>query len=418
MGHTLGLQAGDRLLRIDGRKVTDIIDYQFRITEESVILDIEKEDRIVSFDIEKDYDADLGVEFEEFKIRSCANDCVFCFVDQNPRDMRETLYFRDGDYRLSYLHGHYVTLTNMGQKDMERVVEQRLSPLYISVHATNPELRKKLFLYNKDDNLLKKLAFLADNGIEMHTQIVLMPEVNDGSHLQQTLQDIYQFFPILKSCSIVPVGLTGHRQDLMQLKNVTPEYAERFVHEFSKMRQVFSGGDDEFLFLSDEWYILAEHSFPALDEYDLVDVSENGVGKGVEFLLNFNNEKSAIKKANTHKTHFSIATGKLIHPIFEREVGGFLNSLPNSDVNIFPVLNDFMGHSVTVTGLLTGQDIIDQMKNQDLGEALWLSHRILNDAGDRTLDDLSLADISSQLGIPVNTSQDSILEIYERNIHG
>ena len=208
LGMALGLQTGDRLLKINGKRVQDEIDYKFRITEEYLILDIEINGQLQQVEIEKEYDDDLGVEFEEMKIRSCANDCVFCFVDQNPPDMRDGMYFRDGDYRMSYLHGHYITMTNMGQNDLNRIIEQRLSPLYISVHVTNTELRQKLFLYKRDDGILDKLKFLTDNGIELHTQIVLMPNINDGDYLFNTLSDIYAFYPKLKTCTIVPVGLT------------------------------------------------------------------------------------------------------------------------------------------------------------------------------------------------------------------
>jgi len=177
LGEKIGIHPGDRLLKINGKRVQDEIDYKFRMTEEILTLDLEINGRLKQVEIEKEYDDDLGVEFEEMKIRSCANDCVFCFVDQNPPDMREGMYFRDGDYRMSYLYGHYITMTNMGQNELNRIVEQKLSPLYISVHVTEPELRKKLFLYKRDDRLLDKLQFLTENGIELHSQIVLMPYV-------------------------------------------------------------------------------------------------------------------------------------------------------------------------------------------------------------------------------------------------
>ncbi|MBT3251127.1 MAG: DUF512 domain-containing protein [Candidatus Marinimicrobia bacterium] len=418
LGHDLGLKPGDSLLKINGKKVADTIDYQFRITEENVLLVFEIDGKFASFDIEKDYDTDLGVEFEEFKIRSCANDCVFCFVDQNPKDMRQTLYFRDGDFRLSYLHGHYITLTNMGQKDLNRIVEQRLSPLYISVHATDPDLRKELFLYKKDDFLLEKLSFLIDNDIELHTQIVLMPDKNDGDQLIRTLTDIYQYFPKLQSCSIVPVGLTDHRDGLMKLSTVSPDYAKQFLQGFPQLRKQFNGVDHPFLFLSDEWYILADHPFPPLYEYDDVDVVENGVGQVAAFLDKFENEKALISQYNNVNRNFSIATGTLIHGLFEKEVGGYLNNLTGINVSVYPVKNDFLGHSVTVSGLLTGRDIVDQLKDKNLGEALWISHRILDDDGTKTLDDMTLEEMSASLGVPVNISNDSILEIFKRNIHG
>ena len=220
LGESIGLKPGDRLLKINGKRVVDEIDYRFRITDTEVLLDVEVDGVMQQFNVEKDYDDDLGVLFEEFKIRKCANDCIFCFVDQNPEGMRSGMYFRDGDYRLSYLYGHYITLTNMGQNELNRIVQQRLSPLYISVHATDVELRKKLLLYGKNDHLMDKLKYLTENDIELHAQVVLMPELNDGTYLDKTISDLYSFYPHLRSLSIVPVGLTKHRQNLPKLNVV------------------------------------------------------------------------------------------------------------------------------------------------------------------------------------------------------
>lgn len=417
LGYELGLKPGDRLLRINGKKVLDHLDYQFRITEENIRLDIEIDGKVHQFDIDKDYDVDLGVDFEEFKIRSCANDCVFCFVDQLPKGLRKTLYFRDGDYRLSYLHGHYITMTNMGQNELNRIVEQRLSPLYISVHATDRELRKKLFLYSKDDHLLEKIRFLVEHDIELHTQIVLMPALNDGEWLIKTLQDIYQYYPRLKSCSIVPVGLTGHREGLFEIQPVNPTYAKQMIELLPELRKKFPGDKHPFIFFADEWYILADTSFPSVKEYKYVDLIENGIGQVASFLDQFLKEKKRIRESSL-SGHFTIATGTLIYDTFHQTIGGFLNELPGLSVDIVPVTNDFFGNSVTVSGLLTGRDIIRQLKGRDLGDAVWLTHRILNDDGTKTLDDLTLINMSDALGVPVNICQDSILEIFERNIIG
>ena len=200
----IGLSIGDRLLKINGKRVIDHLDYEFRIADENIILDLQISGKINQILVEKDYDDDLGVEFEEMKIRKCGNDCVFCFVDQNPKNMRDGIYFRDGDYRMSYLYGHYITMTNMGQNELQRIVDQKFSPLYISVHATDVELRKELLLYKKtkDDNLLEKIKFLTDNGIHLHGQIVLIPNKNDGDQLYKTAKDLYNFFPIFETLSL------------------------------------------------------------------------------------------------------------------------------------------------------------------------------------------------------------------------
>ena len=235
LAEKIGLNPGDRLLKINGKRVIDEIDYQFRMTEMNLILDLEINGQLEKVEIEKEYDDDLGVVFEEMKIRECANKCVFCFVDQNPPNMRHGMYFRDGDYRMSYLYGHYITLTNMGQNELKRIVAQRMSPLYISVHVTDVQLRQKLFLYKRDDGLLNKLRYLTENNIELHAQIVLMPTINDKEYLLGTIRDIYRFYPMLKTCTIVPVGLTKHRKGLMKIPVVSKRLCSSLYNSLLKL---------------------------------------------------------------------------------------------------------------------------------------------------------------------------------------
>ena len=408
-----------RLLKINGKRVIDEIDYRFRITDESITLDLEIDGKMDKVSIDKDYDDDLGVEFEEFKIRKCGNDCVFCFVDQNPEGMRSGMYFRDGDYRLSYLHGHYITMTNMGQNELTRIVEQKMSPLYISVHTTDVELRQKLLLYGKEDFLMDKIDYLTENGIQLHTQVVLIPGLNDGKYLIKTLKDMYSYYPKVNSISIVPVGLTKHRVGLPELSTVTPEYAEKLVDYAESLKAQFSGSDEQpFIFLSDEWYIVAKKPFRPIVEMGGLNLIENGVGQVQSFLEDFELESESFPTSFSEPTSFTIATGHLAYGIFETNVIPVLNSIENLHVNLVEIKNDFYGDMVTVAGLLAGQDIVNQLKDKDIGEAVWCSHRILNDEGTVTLDDMTLADLSSQLGVPVNVSHDSILEIFNRNIHG
>ena len=417
LGETIGIQPGDRLLKINGKRVQDEIDYQFRMTEEVLTLDFEISGRLEKVEIEKEYDDDLGVEFEEMKIRSCANDCVFCFVDQNPPEMRKGMYFRDGDYRMSYLHGHYITMTNMGQNELTRIVEQRLSPLYISVHVTDIQQRQKLFLYKKDDGLLEKLKFLTSNGIELHTQIVLMPELNDGEYLIKTLEDLYQFHPILKSCTIVPVGLTGHRKGLMEIKSVNTQYAKNLLNEVPQMRNQFLGGNSPFVLYSDEWFILAEQPFPPLSDYGGLDLAENGVGQVRQFLNLFEEESANFPTELAVETNITLVTGTLIYETFQKDVLPILNQIENLNVSLLPIVNNFYGTSVTVTGLLTGTDIITQLASENLGDAVWMSHRILNDEGTLTLDNLTLDDISNAIDCPLQLSNDSFLKLLNNLTH-
>ena len=278
LAQEIGLSSGDRLLKINGERVLDHLDYEFRIADENVILDLQINGVLSQIIVEKDYDDDLGVEFEEMKIRKCGNDCVFCFVDQNPKNMREGIYFRDGDYRMSYLYGHYITMTNMSKKELKRIVEQKLSPLYISVHATDIQLRKDLLLYKwgKNDFLLEKIKYLVENGIKLHGQIVLIPNKNDGVHLYKTAKDLYKFFPDFKTLSIVPVGLTKHREGLPDLEYVTKNYAKNLFREYPKIKKMFPGSKSPFVLLADEWYILANKSFPSKKHYGDYDLVENG----------------------------------------------------------------------------------------------------------------------------------------------
>ncbi|MDP6133759.1 MAG: DUF512 domain-containing protein [Candidatus Marinimicrobia bacterium] len=417
LGETIGIQPGDRLLKINGKRVQDEIDYQFRMTEEVLTLDFEISGRMEKIEIEKEYDDDLGVEFEEMKIRSCANNCVFCFVDQNPPEMRKGMYFRDGDYRMSYLHGHYITMTNMGQNELNRVVEQRLSPLYISVHVTDIEQRQKLFLYKKDDGLLAKLEYLTNNGIELHTQIVLMPDLNDGEFLNKTLEDLYHYYPSVKSCTIVPVGLTGHRKGLMEIKSADKKYAENLLNGITRMRDKFSGKKSPFVLYSDEWFILAEQPFPPLSDYGELDLAENGVGQVRQFLTLFEEESANFPRALAFETNITLATGTLVYETFQKEVIPILNQIDNLTVTLLPIINKFYGESVTVTGLLTGTDIITQLASKNLGDAVWMSHRIINDEGTLTLDNLTLDDISNAIDCPLQLSNDSFLTLLNNLTH-
>ena len=408
---SIGLQSGDRLLKINNRKVLDEIDYQFRFSSNIVTISVEKNGTLESFEIEKDYDDLLGVTFENMKIRSCANDCVFCFVDQNPSNMRQTMYFRDGDYRLSYLHGHYITMTNMGQRELDRIVEQRLSPLYISVHVTDAELRKKLFLYKKNDNVLKKIKFLTENRIELHAQIVLMPKLNDGKYLLKSLDDLFQFHPNLKTVSIVPVGLTRHRQGLFEIEEVDKVYSDR-VLENSKMINERYDTENPFIVYSDEWFLISNKEIPDYSSFDF-DLTENGVGLVSKFLMNLNCEKEFFPQKIPNKKTITIITGSLVYETFSIHVIPILDKIENLEVQLKEVKNYFFGESVTVSGLLTGKDIIAQLKGKDLGDEVWVTKRILNDEKTLTLDDMTIENISEQLQIPIKLSGDSLLDLFK-----
>ncbi len=409
IGAELGLKPGDRIDAIDGSRVRDIIDYRFKISDENVVLRVRQGGEVLEYDIDKDYDDNLGLEFEEFRIRKCANDCVFCFVDQNPPGMREALYFRDGDFRLSFLHGHYITMTNMGWKEMKRVVTQRLTPLYISVHVTQPDKRLEMFLYGKDDTLLRKFEYLTENGIELHSQVVLCPEWNDGEFLEQTIKDIHQYSPMARSMSIVPAGLTKHRDGLPFIPPVTRDYAEKFLPIAEDLSEKYILKDGRrFIYLSDEWFLVTEKDLPNTDYYEDVDLSENGVGQVPVFWDQWQAGMTKLHPSLDRPTKVTVCTGTLIDKWFQSHWLPTVSSMENLDVNHVAIRNEFYGaEEVTVTGLLVGQDIIDQLKGQELGDKVIFSDRILSETGIVTLDDMTLEQISNGIGTQVVVTDDT-----------
>ena len=419
IAESIGLKKGDQLYSIDGSRVKDVIDYRFKVADDNIIIKVNQGGELIEYEIEKDIDDNLGIGFDDFNIRACANDCVFCFADQNPPGMREGLYFRDGDYRMSYLYGHYITMTNMGKNELKRIVEQRLSPLYISVHTTDVALRKELLLYKgKDDFLIKKIKYLIDNDIELHGQVVLIPGKNDGKYLLKTLSDLYKFYPKFKTLSIVPVGLTRHREGLPELRYVSENYAVDLFEYFPQLRSKFPGFDNSpFVLLADEWYILAKKDFPLKEEYGNYDLIENGVGQFRFFLDQLNSEKNKFPKSIKNKKKISIVTGELAYDTFVKKVKPIFNNIKNLEVKFYKIKNNFFGDSVTVAGLLTGRDIIEQLKDKDLGDCVWTTYRILNDDQTLTLDDMTLEDISKALGIPLKVSNDSINEVIEKTLN-
>jgi len=417
---SIGLKPGDRLDAIDGSRVKDIIDYRFKVTDESILLRVRQGGELKEYDIEKDMDDNLGLGFDDFKIRGCANDCVFCFVDQNPAGMRKGLYFRDGDFRMSFLHGHFITMTNMGWKELKRVVEQRLSPLYVSVHVTDPDKRLEMFLYGKDDFLMKKFEYLTENGIELHAQVVLCPGWNDGEFLEKTVADIHSFRPNALSVSIVPVGLTKHREGLPDLPPVTAEYAQSLISIGKQLSAKYRRENGEnFLFLSDEWFLKVDAALPAIGYYAGHDLRENGVGQVVHFMADWENNFADYSSGLKKPISITIGTGTLIANYFKTNFIPLLETVSNLDVQLKSINNTFFGEDdVTVSGLLTGQDIIAQLAEQDLGDMVLFSNRILNDDDTLTLDDMTLDQISQALEVPVRVVGDSPAEFFAAFDHG
>jgi len=414
-GALLGLKPGDRIEAIDGSRVRDIIDYRFKSSDENIVLRVRHKDRIEEYDIDKDYDDDLGLEFEDFHIRKCANDCIFCFVDQNPPGMRDALYFRDGDFRLSFLHGHYITMTNMGWKELKRIVDQRLTPLYISVHVTQPDKRLEMFLYGKDDNLLRKFEYLTENGIELHSQVVLCPNWIDGTFLEKTISDIHEFSPIARTLSIVPVGLTKHRENLPFIAPVTVEYAEKFIPFAQSLDKKYRLKDDRrFVFLSDEWFLMTGQDLPGVGYFEDSDLAENGVGQVPFFWEQWQAGMTNLNPKLDKPKTVTVCTGTLVENWFRSHWLPTLDSIDNLNINYIPIQNDFYGKDeVTVSGLLVGKDIINQLSGKDLGDKVIFSDRILSETGTVTLDDMSLKQISSAIGTPVVVTDDKPISFFK-----
>ena len=326
----LGIEAGDHIVSINGKIIEDALDFRFYITNEEIDLVVKQGDEEVTFEIEKDYDDDLGLELQEMNIRACGNSCIFCFVYQNPKGMRKTIYFKDEDFRFSFMYGHYTTLTNTSKEDLQRIVEQRLTPLYISVHVTDTELRKTMLGIKFDDRLFEKIDFLTENGIELNCQIVLCPELNDGKHLDKTIEDLKKYFPKIQSVAIVPVGLTKHRKNLFKLNPVTEEYALKTIAETDERREKLKAElGSSFVYLSDEFYIKTNTPIPGNEYYEEFWQQENGVGLTRDLMNTFEDELPELRNPANRPLSISLVTGTLGAEVLKTYFMRKLNQIPD-----------------------------------------------------------------------------------------
>ncbi len=408
----LGIRAGDRLICINGKPVHDALDYRFYSAGEELEVLVEQDGHQVIFEIEKEYQEDLGIILEDLKMWKCGNKCVFCFVHQNPKGMRKTLYFKDEDYRFSFLYGHYVTLSNTTEKDLERIIEQRLTPLYVSVHVTEPQLRKYIFGIKFDDQLLKKIDYLTQNGIEINCQIVLCPELNDGKYLYQTIADLKKFYPAVRSLAIVPVGLTKHRKNLPVIKPVTTEYSIQLIDEINDARENLKKEmGSSFVYLSDEFFIRTGVKLPKNEYYEEFYQLENGVGLTRDLINRMNVEKNRLLK-NELNVCLTFVSGILGAMALEKYLLPTLKKIPNLQFSLYPITNYFYGDSIVVAGLLVGQDIYHQLKRKELGEYVVLPPRVLNH--DRVfLDDWTVERLEGKLKRKILIFPDSFLKLFE-----
>lgn len=410
----LGIAPGDVLLSVNGQEVEDIFDYQYLINDEEITVLIRKPDgEEWEFEIEKDYDEDLGIAFENGLMddyKSCRNKCIFCFIDQMPKGMRDTLYFKDDDSRLSFLQGNYVTLTNMKEKDIERIIRYHLEPINISVHTTNPTLRCKMLNNRFAGDALKNMDRLKEAGIEMNGQIVLCKGINDGRELDESIRTLTNYIPCMQSLSVVPVGLTKYREGLYPLEPFTKEDAKEVVamiHGWQAYCMEHFG--IHFVHAGDEWYLLADMEMPEEEKYDGYLQLENGVGM-MRLLENEFMEALAGIQADSgekreKKKKITIATGKLAASLLEKLCLCFMQKFPEVSLKVIPIQNDFFGEKITVSGLLTGQDIIRQLKNEDLGDKLLLPCNLLRSGEEVFLDDVTLSEVGMALKTPIDIVQ-------------
>ena len=354
LAETLGWAPGDQILAVNGEAVADELDLRFKASDERLAVRVRAGGDLREDTVEKGPDDPLGVTLEEFRVKTCGDDCVFCFVDQNPTGLRDTLYFRDGDFRMSFLYGNYITVTNLRDRDLERIVEQRLSPLYVSVHCTDDDTRARMMGHRTlRDRLGEKLRYLASHGIELHAQIVLVPGFNDGGRLVETILDLYDLRERLYSVSIVPVGLTRHRRELSELRLVTRGEARQLVRQVERWQAAFRDAIGRgFVYLSDEVYLLAGEDFPDEDDYDGYPLMENGVGMSRDFLNELAFQAEDFPDALPEPRRVTFASGVLTAPFLDERVRPALERVAGLDVRVVACENLLFGDSVTVSGLL------------------------------------------------------------------
>ena len=403
----LGIEVGDLLISINGEPIHDIIEYRFLLSDEYLEVEIQKQYReVYIYEIEKDYDDDLGIEFTNpiiDKAKSCRNKCVFCFIDQLPKGMRETLYFKDDDSRLSFLQGNFVTLTNMSEEDINNIIKYRISPINISVHTTNPELRKTMIKNKFAGNLYSIMERLAEAQIQMNCQIVLCPGYNDKEELERTVSDLTKLYPYVNSAAAVPVGITKHREHLPNLEIFNEKTAGETIDQVDKLQKKYLKElGTRFIFLSDEFYIMANRKLLDYDEYEGFIQFENGVGMISKFereikdyLENLSEDhKSKIKKV-------SIATGHSAYEFMCEMAKCIMEKCPNVQIDVYKIINNFFGDTITVSGLVTATDIIDQLKDKNLGETLYIPRSMLKADEEIFLDNITLENLSDIMGLEV-----------------
>lgn len=405
IGEELELEPGDVLLTIDGEEIEDIFDYDYMTDSESFVMTVQKKNgEEWELEIESGGE-DLGLTFENglmSEYRSCRNKCIFCFIDQMPPGMRETLYFKDDDSRLSFLQGNYITLTNMSDRDIDRIIRFHLSPINISVQTMNPELRCRMLNNRFAGEALKKIDRLYEAGTEMNGQIVLCKGVNDGEELRYTIERLAAYAPHMQSVSVVPVGLSKFRDGLYPLEPFTKEDACQVIDLIEEwQKKLYEKHKLHFIHASDEWYILAERELPEESRYDGYIQLENGVGM-IRLLYEEFMDALGEKEDDGKTEELSMATGFLPYPYLKRLLDRMAEVYPGRKIHLYPIRNDFFGEMITVAGLITGQDLVAQLKGKPLGSRLLLPSVMFKSGEEVFLDDMTRAQAEAALQIPVN----------------
>ncbi|MGV0024120.1 TIGR03279 family radical SAM protein [Phormidesmis priestleyi] len=404
----IGFESGDRLVSINGQKPRDLIDYQFLCADE--VLDLEVLDtsgKTHQVEIEKDYDEDLGLEFETALfdgLIQCNNRCPFCFIDQQPPGMRQTLYFKDDDYRLSFLYGSYLTLTNLTQREWDRIEQMRLSPLFVSIHATEADVRTRLLKNARAGQILEQLKWFDDRDLQIHAQVVLCPGINDGEHLTRTLLDLAQFhkgeIPAVASVAVVPVGLTRFRPDQDELIAVTREKAQEVIAQVQQLQTQFQKQyGSTVVWLADEWFLIAGQELPPESHYEDYPQIGNGVGSIRQFLREFQSQAKRLPKKVSPRS-FTWIVGNAVEQAFQ-PILSRLNQVGGLTVKMVALNSQYWGQTITVTGLLTGQDILQALQGQDLQDGILLPSLMLKHGDTVFLDDMQVEDLERQLNTKI-----------------
>lgn len=418
----LQLKPGDILLSINQTPIKDIIDYKFLMADEYIEVEIQKSDgEVWELEIEKEYEEDFGVEFENSimdSAKSCCNKCIFCFIDQLPEGMRETLYFKDDDSRLSFLQGNFVTLTNMKDEDIERIIKYRISPINVSVHTTNPELRVKMLNNRFAGNIYDRLKRLSEAGITMNCQIVACPGINNGEELIRTIEDLYKLYPSVENVAVVPVGITRYRKGLANLKLYDKESAEKELNTVAVLQEKYLKElNYPFVRLSDEFYILAKMEVPASNFYEEFDQLEDGVGM-IRILRDYINEK-IIELDKEKYGEFTLATGESAYEEISKVALRISEVNKNIKINVKKIKNYYFGETITVAGLITGKDIANQLNDNEVYNNIIIPKNMLKSKEEVFLDDLTLEELEKSLGrkiIVCEYSGEDLISIINANL--